>query len=183
MANKTREIQFTLNDDDYKAFGRYRIMYTDQGHKMVNRHRLTYILSGVMLAVLFTLFHVDKKFTILMYVVAAAMVVVGILFSERMVIKQQDKAIEADADSAERVHAAVNKIRFEEDSFLTKAADDEQTFVYKDIQKVDLAETAIYVWMSEEMIMPLPLHAFRNMNEMKDFYKWLKGKTTETEAN
>ena len=24
------------------------------------------------------------------------------------------------------------------------------------------------------MIMPIPLHAFRNESEMKEFYKWLK---------
>ena len=37
---KSREIQFTLNDDDFKMFGHYRILYTDQGHKLVRRHSI-----------------------------------------------------------------------------------------------------------------------------------------------
>ena len=32
-----REVKFTLNDNDYKSFCKYRIMYTEQGHKMVRR--------------------------------------------------------------------------------------------------------------------------------------------------
>ena len=59
---KTRELQFTLNDEDFKMFGRYRILYTDQGHKMVRRQRLTYLVSAAALAGLFTVFHVDKAF-------------------------------------------------------------------------------------------------------------------------
>ncbi len=178
----SREIQFTLNDDDYKAFGRYRIMYTDQGKKMVGRHRATFLISAVMLAVLFTIFKVDFKFTILVYIVAGLLAIVGIFFSEKLVVRQQDKAIEADANSAERVHAVENKIKFGNDEFVTYAGDDEQTFSYKDIHLVDLAETAIYVWMSETMIMPLPLHAFRNMAEMKEFCKWIRAKKEEAEA-
>ncbi len=177
MANKrAKEIHFTLNDDDYKAFGRYRIMYTDQGHKMVNRQRLTYIISGVAVAILFTLFKVDRNFTIFAYALAAVLIIVGIFFAQRLVIRQQDKAIDQDANSLERVHPVENKVSFRDDEMHTKAGSDEEIYTYDQIQTVDLTEAAIYVWMSEEQIMPLPLHAFRNMNEMKDFYKWLKAK-------
>ena len=179
MANKKREVQFKLTNEDYKAFGRYRIMYTDQGHKLVRRHRLTYLITAVMLAVLFTVFHVDQKFTILMYVLAGVLAVVGIFFSEKLVLRQQDKAIEASENSAERVHAAENRIIFDDDKFTTHAGEDVQEFAYKDIKLVDLTEEAIYVWMSDTMIMPLPLHAFRGMPEMKEMYKWIREKIKE----
>lgn len=172
-----REIKFTLKDEDYRAFGRYRIMYTEQGRKMVGRQRLTYVATGVMIAALFTLFKVDHNFTMLMYVIAAALVVVGIFFAEALVLRQQDKAIEATKNSAERVYAAENLIKFNDDSFTTYAGSDEQTFKYSDIKLIDLTEEAIYVWMSDTMIMPLPLHAFRGgMDEMKEFCKWLREK-------
>lgn len=177
--NKKNELQFKFTDDDYKAFGRYRILYTDQGHKMVRRHRLTYLIMAAMIAVLFTVFHVDKTFTYLMYAIAVVLVIVGVFFSERMVLRQQDKAIEADQNSAERVRAVENTIKFQEDRFETIAGEDVQSFSYKDIKLIDLTEEAIYVWMSDTMIMPLPLHAFRNMNDMKELYKWLKAKNTE----
>ena len=171
---KSREGQFTLNDEDFKMFGRYRILYTDQGHRMVRRQRLTYIISGALMAGLFTVFHVDKAFTILMYIIAAAMVVVGIFFAESIVLRQQDKVIAATENSAERVHAANNRIRFDEEGFTTYAAGDEQHFDYKDVKLVDLTDKAIYTWLSDTMIMPIPLHAFKNMSEMKEFNKWLK---------
>lgn len=174
-----REVQFTLNDEDYRAFGRYRIMYTEQGHKMVTRQRLTYLITAVMIAVLFTVFKVDHNFTILMYIASAALAIVGIFFAETLVLRQQDRAIQADAGNAERVHAGENKIKFNDDSFTTFGNGDEQTFKYSDIKLIDLTEEAIYVWMSDVMIMPLPLHAFRGMEEMKELYKWLKEKTAE----
>lgn len=179
MANKTnkREVRFELLNEDYKAFGRYRILYTDQGHKMVRRQRITYILSGVIIALLFTIFKVDHSFTILTYVIAAALVVVGLLFAEPMVLRQQDRVIEGSSNSAERVHAGENIIRFDDDTFTTFGDGDEQTFQYSDIKLVDLTEEAIYVWMSDTMIMPVPLHAFRGMEEMKELYKWLKERT------
>lgn len=183
MANKKKEIRFKLGDEDYRSFGRYRILYTDQGHKMVRRQRLTYIGSGVVLAGLFTLFHVDPKFTYLMYVIAAALVVVGIFFAEKMVLKQQDSAIEGSMNSADRVHAPENVVRFDEDSFTTTAGEDVQTFAYKDIKLIDLTEEAIYVWMSDMMIMPLPLHAFANMKDMKELYKWVLEKNHEQGGN
>ena len=176
---KAREVKFVITNEDYRAFGRYRIMYTDQGRKMVRRMKLTYVASGIIVALLFTIFHVDPNFTKLMYVVSAAMVVAGIFFGEKMVLSQQDKAIEKDKNSAERVYAAENTISFGEDSFTTSGGGDEQHFTYKDIKQIDLTEEAIYVWMSDTMIMPVPLHAFKNMEEMKDLYKWLKVKVEE----
>ena len=179
-ANKNkREVKFTLNDEDYRSFGRYRILYTEQGRKMVSRQRATYLITAVMIAALFTLFKVDHSFTMLMYVIAAAMAVVGIFFAEALVLRQQDKAIQDDAGSADRVHAGENTIKFGEDTFTTYGNGDEQTFRYSDIRLIDLTEEAIYVWMSDTMIMPVPLHAFRGMDEMKELYKWIKAKNEE----
>ena len=122
---KTREVQFTLNDEDFKMFGRYRILYTDQGRKLVWRQRLTYLISAIAIAALFSVFHVDKGFTILAYIVAAAMA------------------------------------------------------AYKDVKLVDLTDQAIYTWLSDIMIMPIPLHAFKDLKEMKAFCKWFRERVTE----
>lgn len=176
---RTREIQFTLNDEDFKMFGRYRILYTEQGHRMVRRQRLTYLISAAILAGLFTVFHVDRSFTILMYIIAAAMAIAGLIFAESMVLKQQDRAIAATENNAERVHAANNRISFDDEGFTTYAASDEQRFSYKDVKLVDLTDQAIYTWLSDTMIMPIPLHAFRNMSEMKEFSKWFRERVEE----
>ena len=143
---KSREIQFTLNDEDFQMFGRYRIMYTEQGHKMVRRQRLTYLISAAAIAGLFTLFHVDHSFTILMYVIAAAIAVTGLFFSETLVLKQQDRAIASTANSAERVHAAQNKIRFEEEGFDTYAAGDEQDLTHTQREMSSTSCTKMSSW-------------------------------------
>ena len=179
-ANKNnREIRFVLKDEDYNAFGRYRIMYTAGGRKLVNRQRITYIISGAMIAILFTIFHVDPSFTKLAYAVAAVIGIGGAVFAERMVLRQQDRAIKADADSLERVHPEENFIKLGDESFETRAGSDVQTFSYGEIKLIDLTEEGIYVWMSDTMIMPIPLHAFRGMPEMKETYKWIKDKAKE----
>lgn len=175
MANKKkREVQFVLNDDDYKAFGHYRILYTEQGRKLVNRQKLTLAIIGIGVAVLFTVFHVDRSFTILMYILSAVCVIGGYFFAETMVLRQQDKAIEMGQGDIERIRPENNRIVFDDEGFSTYTGDDEQHFRYEDVKLADLTEAAIYVWMSDTMIMPIPLHAFRNMPEMKEFYKWLK---------
>lgn len=181
MATKKnpREIRFVLNDDDYSAFGRYRILYTEGGRKMVNRQRLTYFVSGAIIALLFTVFKVDHSFTILAYIVAAVVGIGGPLISERMLLRQQDKAISASKDSLERVHPVENIITIGDDALTTDADDDHQSFNYKDIKLVDLTEDAIYVWMSDTMIMPIPLHAFNGMPEMKEAYKLIRAKIKE----
>ena len=181
MATKKnpREIRFVLNDDDYSAFGRYRILYTEGGRKLVNRQRLTYFVSGAIIALLFTVFKVDHSFTILAYIVAAVVGVGGPLISERMLLRQQDKAISASKDSLERVHPVENIITIGDDALTTDAGDDHQSFNYKDIKLVDLTEEAIYVWMSDTMIMPIPLHAFAGMPEMKEAYKLIRAKIKE----
>ena len=179
MARKVKEIQFTFRDEDYEAFGRYRIMYTEQGHKMVNRQRISYLSTAAMIAILTTVFKFEKGFTILMYVVAAALAVVGIFFAEKLMLRQQDKAIKAESASAERVHAPLNKIRFGDTEFTTLAGNDEQVLKYSDIKLIDFTDCAIYVWMSDEMIMTVPAHAFSSDKEMKEVYKWLKNKVDE----
>jgi hypothetical protein len=110
------------------------------------------------------------------------MAVVGLVFAESFVLRQQDRAIQDSAGSAERVHAGENTIKFGEDSFTTYGNGDEQTFSYSDIKLVDLTEEAIYVWMSDIMIMPIPLHCFRGMDEMKELYKWLMTKVDNKEG-
>lgn len=181
MATKKnpREIRFVLNDDDYSAFGRYRILYTEGGRKLVNRQRLTYFISGAIIALLFTVFKVDNSFTILAYIVAAVVGIGGPLISERMLLRQQDKAISASKDSLERVHPVENIITIGDDALTTDAGDDHQSFNYKDVKLVDLTEDAIYVWMSDTMIMPIPLHAFNGMPEMKEAYKLIRAKIKE----
>ena len=181
MATKKnpREIRFVLNDDDYSAFGRYRILYTEGGRKLVNRQRITYFVSGAIIALLFTVFHVDHSFTILAYIVAAVVGIGGPLVSEKMLLRQQDKAINASKDNLERVHPVENIITIGDDVLRTDAGDDHQSFDYKDIKLVDLTEEAIYVWMSDTMIMPIPLHAFPGMPEMKEAYKLIRAKIKE----
>ena len=178
-ANKNRnsnELRFKLNDEDYNAFGRYRILYTKGGRKIVNRQRFTYFFSGAMIALLFTVFHVDPAFTKLAYAVAAIIGIGGPLLAEKIILRQQARAISASADTAERVHPVENIIRFGDETFETE---DHQTFRYSDIKLIDLTEEAIYVWMSDSMIMPIPQHCFKGMPEMKEMYNWIREKIKE----
>lgn len=174
-----RELKFALNDDDYNAFGRYRILYTAQGRKMVNRQRLTYIISAALIAILFSVFPLDPNFVKLAYVVAAVIGVGGTIFAEKILLKQQRNSINLDGASPERVHPTENIVKFNEDCFETQAGEANATFRYSDIKLIDLTEEAIYVWISDEQIMPLPLHAFRNMDEMKEYYKWIRARIKE----
>lgn len=171
-----RVIRFTLNDDDYRAFGRYRIMYTEGGRKLVNRQRLTYLISGIAIAALFTIFHVDKNFTILAYVVAAVVGIGGTIMAERMLLRQQDESIQSSKNNIERVHPDENVVFMTDDELITEAGSDRQVFDYKDIKLVDLTDDAIYIWMSDTMIMPFPKHAFKSAAEMKAAYEWLQAK-------
>ena len=181
MASKKNknEVRFILKEDDFRAFGRYRIIYTKGGRKLVNMQRLTYFISGVVIAALFTVFHVDPTFTKFAYAVAAVIGIGGPLFAERIVLRQQDKEISSGQSSIDMIHPVENIITFGDESFTTKAGDDEQSFEYKDIKLIDLTEEAIYVWMSDTMIMPIPKHAFAGMPEMKETYKFLKTKNQE----
>ena len=181
MATKKnpRVIKFVLTDDDYSAFGRYRILYTEGGRKLVNRQRLTYFISGLCIAALFTLFHADHQFTMIAYAVAAVIGIGGPIMSERILLRQQDKAIKNSTDTIERVHAVENVITIGDDVLITEAGDDHQEFDYKDIKLVDLTEEAIYVWMSDTMIMSIPLHAFAGMDEMKEAYRLIRQKIKE----
>ena len=179
-SNKSkREIRFVLTDEDYSAFGRYRIMYTAGGRKLVNRQRLTYLICGVCIAALFTVFHVDRNFTLLAYGIAAVIGIGGTIFAEKLVLKQQSDAIKKSQDSIERVHPDENIITLGDDVLITDAGEDHQEFDYKEIKLVDLTEDAIYVWMSDTMIMPIPRHAFRNMDDMKASYKFIREKIKE----
>lgn len=168
-----RVIRFTLNDEDYRAFGRYRIMYTEGGRKLVNRQRITYFISGLAIAALFTVFHVEHSFTILAYIVAAVVGIGGPIMAERMLLRQQDNTIQASKDSIERIHPDENIVTLSDDELITEAGEDRQVFDYKDIKLVDLTDDAIYVWMSDTMIMPLPLHAFKGQKHMEDTYNLL----------
>ena len=181
MATKKnpRVIKFVLTDDDYLAFGRYRILYTEGGRKLVNRQRITYLISGIAIAALFTIFHADHSFTMMAYAIAAVIGIGGPIFSEKLVLRQQEKAIKESADSLDRVHAEENTITIGDDALTTDTESDHQSFDYKDIQKVDLTEEAIYVWMSDTMIMPIPLRAFAGMPEMKEAYKLIREKIKE----
>ena len=181
MANKNskNEIRFVLTDDDFRAFGRYRILYTKEGRKMVMRQRLTYLISGVMIAFLFTVFHLDPGFTKLAYVISAVVGIGGFIMGEKLLLRQQDNAIRATESTIERVHPEENIVTLGDETFETYTGSDTQTFTYKDIQKLDLTEEGIYVWVSDTAIMPLPAHAFRGMPEMKETYKWIKGKIKE----
>ena len=182
--NKNRkQVKYELNDKDYEAFGRYRIMYTAQGRKMVLRQRITYIISGICIAALFYVFPVSEGFTRIAYIVAAVIGIGGAVFAEKIVLRQQKQAIERAEATADAVHLPENTVRFDDETFETKAGDDVQTFRYGDIRLIDLTEEAIYVWMSDEMIMPIPLHAFRSMDDMKELYRWIRGKIKEQGGN
>ena len=173
MANKNREIRFTLSDDDYKEFGRYRILYTPGGKKIVNRQRITYAISGIMLALLFTVFHVDPNFTKLIYAVAAVIGIGGILFADKIILRQQSSIIDKEMSEAGRLHPEESVVTFEDDELVATTGEEVQRFSYSDIKQVDMTESAIYAWMSDTMIMPLPLHAFKGQKHMEDTYNLL----------
>jgi hypothetical protein len=113
------------------------------------------------------------------YAVAAVVGIGGPIMSERILLRQQEKAIKNSTDTIERVHAPENVITIGDDALHTDTGDDHQSFDYKNIELVDLTEEAIYVWMSDTMIMPVPLHAFADMDEMKEAYKLIRQKIKE----
>ena len=94
-------------------------------------------------------------------------------------LKQQSDSIRKSQDSLERVHPDENVITLGDDFLTTDAGADHQEFDYKDIKLVDLTDDAIYVWMSDTMIMPIPRHAFRNADDMKESYKFIREKIKE----
>lgn len=177
------EVRFILNDDDYSAFGRYRILYTAGGRKLVNRQRITYLISGIMIAILFTVFHVSKSFTVFAYVAAAVIGIGGPLMAERILLRDQEKTIQKASNTADMLHPDESIVTFGDDVMTTDTGSDHQEFDYKDIKLVDLTEEAIYVWMSDTMIMPIPLHAFNDLDEMKERYRWLREKIKEKGGN
>lgn len=181
MASKKNksEIRYKLTDEDFNAFGHYRILYTKGGRKLVNMQRITYLISGAMLAILFTVFNVDPTFRKVAYVVAAVIGIGGTIFAERLVLRQQDRELERTKNSMERIHPEENVVILGSDEITAKAGSSEKSFAYKDIKLVDLTDEAIYVWLSDEVIMPVPLHAFGGMPEMKEVYKFIRAKIKE----
>ena len=177
MANKKREFTFVLNDDDYKAFGKYRILHTEGGRRLVSRQRATYLICGILIALLFTVFKVDRGFTIFAYIVAAVIGVGGLLFADKAVLRQQNKVLDSNKDNIDRLHPEESSVAFGDEEFTTRTDEDRETFTYADIHQVDMTDDGIYVWMSETMIMPIPLRAFKSREEMEETYNWLHEKT------
>ncbi|NLY87533.1 MAG: YcxB family protein [Clostridiales bacterium] len=178
-----RELKFTLNDDDYKAFGRYRILYTRDGQRIVNKQRWTFIIVAIGVIIIFALFPVGAKVFKMTVAIMTVAGLCGVAMSKNMVLKQQARAIDASSMDIERVRPAENKITFYDEFLSTIAGADESTFTYTDIKLVDLTEEGIYVWMSDKIIMPLPAHAFRTVREMEDTYMWLIEKNPKAETN
>ncbi len=179
--NNFRDLKFTLNDADYKAFGRYRILYTRDGRRIVNRQRLTFVIVAVGIIILFAIFPVGEGVVKMAAGIMTVAGIIGVALSRRMILKQQERAIDASSLDIERVRPVENRISFHDDFFTTVTGDDENTFTYSDMKLVDLTEDGIYVWMNDKMIMPLPAHAFKSVKDMEDAYKWLITKNPDSE--
>ena len=175
MAEKQpiKELTYRLTDDDYIAFNRYHIQHTKSGRSLVNKTRISYVTIALGVAALFFIFPFATKLRIIISVICAGVAAYGIIFAEKKVLKANEKAIRSGSMDISRVREPDNKVTFKGKSFSVEAGSSISEFEYKQIWKIDYTPEGLYIWVSQNQAMSIPMHAFARRSDGHDLYDWL----------
>lgn len=183
MASKKnlKELTYILNDDDLIAFNQYYIQHSKFGKRLVWRQRL--IFPAFLLIFLFITYGFKSEHRIIVggTVLLGAISVFMFFYAKRLVLKQQARAVRNSENDLSRIHVNETIVRLGDDEFEAVNADGAQTFNYTEVQKLTLTENGIYVWMSDQMAIPISKSAFKRPGDMDEVFDFFVKKCTNAE--
>ena len=183
MAQKKnlRELSYILNDDDLIAFNQYYIQNSKFGKRLIWRQRL--IFPAFLLIFLFITYGFKSEHRIIVggAVLLGALSIFMMFYAKTLVLKQQAKAVRNSENDLSRIHINETHVSFRDDEFEAVNADGDQTFNYTEVKKLTLTENGIYVWMSDQMAIPISRSAFNRPGDMEELFDFLVKKCTNAE--
>lgn len=183
MAQKKnlREISYILNDDDLIAFNQYFILNSKFGSKLIWRQRLIFPAFLLIFLGITYGFKSEHRIVVGGAILLGALSLFYFFYAKKLVLKQQARAVRNSANDLSRIHVNETIMRFEEEEFEAVYAEGDQFFKYSDVYKLSYTENGIYIWMNEEMAIPISKSAFSRPGDMKELFEFLVNKCTNAQ--
>ena len=174
--NNFKDLKYVLTDEDTIAFNKHYLLHSKAGKKMIMEQRIIFPVLTVVVFAMMRFFKFGNTLTLVVVGLLAAASVYVLFNAEKMLIKQQEKAVRKAAFNLESINKEESILKFRDENIYSSYEGAESEIEYDKIFKVSMSETGIYLWISETSAMPIPVSAFPREEGMPKLFDYLKEK-------
>lgn len=177
--NNFKDLKYVLTDEDTIAFNKHYLLHSKAGKKMILEQKIIFPILTVVVFAMMRFFKFGNTLTYVVVGLLALASVYVLINAQNMLLKQQEKAVKKAAYSLESINREESILKFRDENIYSSYEGAESEIEYEKIFKISMAETGIYLWISETSAMPIPASAFPREEGMPKLFDFLKEKCSD----
>jgi len=173
------KFNITLDDNDYFEYNKYHFLNSPTGKKTLMLYRL--FLPIIFLLILFIFLINGFDFVILMvqFILSAILSTTWIVFAKKNYFSNLKKNIQKLKMSGKLPFSKENILSFDEELIIQTTPENESKIKYLMVERIVEAEKAVYIFISSIQGIIIPLSAFSDDSERKQFIEFIEIKIKE----
>lgn len=176
MENIRFKFDYKISEEEYLAFNNYFMLNSPIGKKALLMTRLSGVTIAILAVVIFFIAGAETGLILTEAVLLAVFCIIWIIRSKHIMLKNNAKSIKKLKESGKLVYAESGTLIFDDTSILEISKDSQMKTNYSLLERVDIAEDAIYIFFSAAQAYILPFESFKDEDEKAEFIEFINKK-------
>lgn len=176
------EFNIALGEDDYLLFNKYHFLNSAIGKKNLMTFKIIIPLICYTFVFLSNIFNSDIQLVLIETIVMTILTILWIGNSKKILLNSMRKNIRKMKKVGKLPYNKDLILKFTDDIILEITPNSEYKTKYSVIEKIAVAEDAIYIYFSSVQAFIIPISVFSDENEKKKFLDFIMSKTTNSSA-
>ena len=169
------KFKYQLNEEDYYEFSKFHMYNSPLNKKRIARMR--FLCPAFFMMLSFLIYRATQN--PVSYIIGGAISLLWIVFYEKLCTSALRKNINGAIKSGKLPVKNRSVLRFEEEGFFEKTELSEIQFPYTGIEQIVNGDSGIYIYTAATNAIIVPYQAFKNENEKKEFFEFIKLKANK----
>ena len=170
------EFKITLNDDDYLRFNQYHILNSPLGKKTLMSYRFIIPIVCFMFVFILYIAGSDLDLVIIEAIVMTIFSIGWIITCKKALLKSMKKRMLKMKKEGRLPYNSEAILKFDDESIHEITPNSENKTNYTMIEKIAVAEMAIYIYFSSVQAYIIPVNAFFDYQERLNFLEFINSK-------
>jgi hypothetical protein len=170
------EFKIVSDESEYLLFNEYHFLNSRNGKNLLMFYRLLVPVVSLLTVVILYVLDPDLQAALITGFVMTIFSIFGVVFAKKMLLTSIKNAIVKLKKDGKLPYNSQSTLRFNDESIHEITPESEHKIKYSKIEKVAVTENAVYVYFGSVQAFILPMNAFLNEIEKRDFLDFISEK-------
>lgn len=171
------KIDYNINEDDYLNFNEFHALNSAVGKNALNFYKMIFPVISALAVLIFIIAKAKPLLITIEVLFLGAVSIVWVMFSKKGFLRTLRKGIERSKIDGKLPFSESGTLVFDDEYITDTNSQGENKVRYEGVEKVFVADTAIYICYSAAEAFIVPFKAFESEDEREALIAFLNDKT------